>query len=38
MQNQTEVKTTYLLYRFLYCYNIIHESILLLRFQVVAVF
>jgi len=34
-QNQTEVKTTYLLYRFLYCYNVIRES--LLRFRVVAV-
>jgi len=37
-QNQTEVKTTYLLYRFLYCYNMIRESIPLLRFRVVAVF
>jgi len=37
MQNQTEVKTTYLLYRFLYGYNVIRDSIQLLRFRVMAV-
>jgi len=37
MQNQTEVKTNYLLNGSLYGYSVIRESIRLLRFRVVAV-